>query len=321
MQFRKRLASICLRGVNGSSPRPIERWYVVVPDPPPEVGAGLSIQEVSRLLGLPAPTLRSWELRYGIPATSRSAGGHRRYSADSLHQLRLMRDEIARGMRASDAARTVRRSLAECGEGAAHRADLLAAADRMDPAAVRAALDRAHKELGLAATLDQVLMPGMHQIGVWWQTGRCDVAQEHLATEVVRGWLSRVTAFAPPPTRTRPIVLACGPRDLHTVGLEALAALLAHRGHSCRTLGARTPQRSLVTAVTTSSAEAVVVVSHLPTHRRLAVDALRAVDSSGAAIFFAGGAFILPRARAGLPGTYLGESLSGAAGVIEAALG
>ena len=283
--------------------------------------AGLPIQAVSRLLGLPAPTLRSWERRYGIPTTPRTAGGHRRYSPEALHELRLMRDEIARGKRAADAARSVRHELAATGPSADLRVELLAAAEQMDPPAVRAVLDRAHAELGLAAALDEVVMPGMRQVGVWWQTGRCDVAQEHLTTEVVRGWLSRTTAFAPPPVRTRPLVLACGPRDLHTVGLEALAALLAHQGNSCRVLGARTPARALVTAVTATSAAAAVVVSHLSTQRRPAIDAIVAVAETRCDVFYAGGAFQFPRSRTGVPGSYLGDNLRGAAALIEATLG
>jgi DNA-binding transcriptional MerR regulator len=51
----------------------------------------LSIQTVSERLGVPAPTLRSWERRYGVPDTPRSPGGHRRYSAEALNQLRRMR--------------------------------------------------------------------------------------------------------------------------------------------------------------------------------------------------------------------------------------
>ncbi|MBC7595031.1 MAG: MerR family transcriptional regulator, partial [Kineosporiaceae bacterium] len=68
---------------------------------------GPAIKQVSELLGIPAPTLRSWERRYGVPVTSRSSGGHRRYAEDELNQLRLMRDEIARGKRAADAALAV----------------------------------------------------------------------------------------------------------------------------------------------------------------------------------------------------------------------
>ena len=160
-------------------------------------GDGLPIQRVSALLGVPPPTLRSWERRYGLSTTPRTAGGHRRYSDAAVQQLRLMRDEIARGQKAADAARAVRVLLAQPEAERIKR--LLAASERMVPDAVRAALDEANEALGLEATLDQVVMPAMRQIGTWWATGRCDVGQEHLTTEVVRGWLARLVALAPAP--------------------------------------------------------------------------------------------------------------------------
>ncbi|MCW2792861.1 MAG: binding protein [Nocardioides sp.] len=287
-------------------------------DIPPRVGEGLAIQQASHLLGVPAPTLRSWERRYGLPTAGRSAGGHRRYSEEALHQLRLMRDEVARGRRAADAAREVRALLDQQGPVRTRVEQLLAASRRMDPPGVRAALDGAHEELGLAVTLDEVLMPAMRQVGAWWETGRCDVAEEHLTTEAARSWLARMTALAPAPTARRPILLACGPRDLHTLGLEALALLLVDRSRACRVLGARTPARTLLAAATATDAAAVVVVSHLTTHRRPAVEALAAVAETGVPVFYAGNSFLFPRARAGVPGTHLGEGLAAAADMLLA---
>lgn len=272
------------------------------------------------MLGVPAPTLRAWERRYGIPATPRSDGGHRRYSEDALLELRLMRDEVARGRRAADAARSVRSLLEQGGPARALVDELLAASDRLDPTAVRAALDRAVVVLGLDTAVDEVVMPGMRQVGIRWETGQCDVAQEHLTTEAVRGWLSRLSAFAPEPTHDHPVVLACGPRDLHTLGIEALAVLLAYRGRPCRVLGARTPALTLAPAADATDAAAVVVASHLTIGRRPAAEAIRAVARAGTPVFYAGNAFLFPRSRQGLPGTYLGESLSGAADIIERGL-
>jgi methanogenic corrinoid protein MtbC1 len=283
----------------------------------PEIGVGLPIHEVSRLLGVPAPTLRAWELRYGIPAAPRTAGGHRRYSTDAVAQVRLMRDEIARGRRASEAARQVLALMDQTGPARELVDSLLAASTQMEPGAVVAVLDRAADELGLPAAMDEVLMPAMRQVGQWWETGRCDVAQEHLTSEAARGWLSRLSAFAPAPVRRNPVVLACGPRDLHTLGLETLGVLLAYDGWSCRVLGARTPADTLVTAARATSAAAVVVVSHLSVGRRPAIEAIRAVANSGIEVFYAGNAFLFSRARDRVPGTYLGESLAVAAEVLS----
>jgi MerR family transcriptional regulator, light-induced transcriptional regulator len=275
--------------------------------------AGRAIRAVSELLGVPAPTLRSWERRYAIPTTGRSDGGHRRYSDEAVNELRLMRDEIARGAKASDAARAVRTMLDPSDPRLARIESLLAASRDLDPARIREVLNLAHDELGLAAVIDDVLMPTMRLVGNFWETGRCDVAQEHLTTEAARAWLSWVASLAPAPGSARPILLACGPRDLHTLGLEALATLLVHRRRGCRVLGARTPARTLATAITATDAAAVVVVSHLTTQRRPAVDALCQAEKTGVSVFYAGNAFTMPAAREGVPGIYLGDKLAYAA--------
>lgn len=281
---------------------------------------GLAIQEASQLLGVPAPTLRSWERRYGLPTTPRSAGGHRRYSPQALDELRLMRDEVARGLKASAAARAVRELLDTDQPAHPWVVRFLQASRELDPPAIRAVLDDAVERLGLATTLDDVLMPALRQIGDLWQDGRCDVGQEHLTSEAVRGWLARTTTLAPPPTVAGTVLLACGPRDHHTLGLEAIAALLAHDGIGCRMLGARTPERTLATALAATDAAAVVVVSHLPTHRRAAVASLEGVARAGCPVFYAGNAFWFPDARSGVPGTYLGGTLSVAAQTVRAAV-
>ncbi|MEJ7743015.1 MAG: B12-binding domain-containing protein [Nocardioidaceae bacterium] len=126
-----------------------------------------------------------------------------------------------------------------------------------------------------------VLMPAMRQIGYWWEGGRCEVVHEHMATEAVRAWLNRLLYLGPSPWQPETLILACGPRDLHTLGLESMGVLLARRGFGCRTLGARTPVKSLAMAVQGTGAAGVVLVSHLSVGRRSAVDALRAVQPSG----------------------------------------
>lgn len=277
---------------------------------------GRAIRQVSQLLGVPAPTLRSWERRYGIPVASRSAGGHRRYAEEELNQLRLMRDEISRGKRASDAALAVRLLLDQARPERARIDRVLEGSEREDPEAIRLALDQARAALGLGATIDDVLMPALRQVGAWWENGRCDVRQEHLTTETARGWLARATAFMPQVTYDPPILLACGPRDMHTIGLEALSALLAEHSRGTRILGARTSELTLVTAVRSTNAVAVVVVSQLHTHRRPAVDALRAVTGSGCGVFYGGNAFAFEGERRDVPGTYLGETFSDARDVI-----
>jgi MerR family transcriptional regulator, light-induced transcriptional regulator len=278
-----------------------------------DADGGLSIQQASEILSVPAPTIRSWERRYGVPVADRSSGGHRRYSRDQLEQLQSMRDLIARGQRPAEAATRLH------AEHAASPRKLLAAfldaARDLEPDRIARTLEVATSTLGLDRTVDDVVIPGMREVGEWWHAGRIDVAHEHLATSSVRAWLAAL-ALVGPLRREPPIILCCGPRDHHTLGLEAIGALLRQRRWDCRLLGARTPVESLRHAVRETHAAAVVLACHVTAGRPAAVEALRFADRQGAFLFYGGGAFTSRRSRQGVPGRYLGTNLAQAADLV-----
>jgi DNA-binding transcriptional MerR regulator len=274
---------------------------------------------VSELLGVPAPTIRSWERRYGLLTADRSAGGHRLYYDHDLVVLRRMRDEVVRGRAAVEAAAIASAGVAGTAEGL--REAVLTQAARLDGRSITATLDRARDLLGLSRAVDDVVMPAMREIGRLWSVGERDVAHEHATAAAVHAWLARVRLDAPPPSQPGPVVLACGPEDAHTLGLDCLAALLEHRGVDCRLLGARTPAASLVLAVQQAQATAAVVVSYLARYRPAAVTAIRGVAQTPARIYYAGPAFEHHRSRLGLPGSYLGHGVSRAADDLLAAAG
>lgn len=285
----------------------------------PDANELLTIQEASRLLQVPAPTIRSWERRYGVPVPSRSDGGHRRYTPEQLQMLQRMRHEISRGRRAVEAAALVKAAQTESMNPLVTA--FLQAAQHFDPSGIEQTLDAARRELGLGCTIDEVLLPAMREIGSRWEAGRCDVAHEHLATGATQAWLTKIGRSSAITSRQdRPVLLSCGPRDYHTLALEAMAALLIEGGFDCRVLGARTPANSLARAVLETNPAAVIVVSHLSVARRSAVEALRslAVPNAvpNAVLFYAGNAFMSPQSRRGVPGTYLGDNLSNATNMI-----
>ena len=283
-------------------------------------GPGLAISDVSRVLGVPVPTLRSWELRYAVPDMSRGDRTHRRYHFDQLHALRLMRDEISRGQRAGDAARSVHAQLSVSGPTRQLINSFLDASTRSDATAMAAELDRAEQLLGLPRCVDDMLMPAMRQVGVWWQTGHCSVSDEHLATEVARAWLAGQGAEGRLVSQRGIVLLACGPGDQHTIGLEALNAILRQRGWPSRVLGARVSTSTLLSAATTADAVGIVVVSHLATGRRRAIETLQTLVENGFAVFYAGNAFSAAKSRAAVPGRYLGASLVEAMSTLERGL-
>lgn len=278
---------------------------------------GLTISAASLMLGVPAPTIRSWERRYGIGRPVRTEGKHRRYDIRALAELRDLRDAIAAGRRANEAAELIRSRTEKREENRSYIDGILLASRTFDPAAIRRWLDSASTEMGLHRAIDAVVLPTLREVGSLWEAGKCDVANEHFASQAIRSWLSGQLQSARI-KRKRPVVLmACGPKDLHTMGLEAFYVMLTRRGWSCRILGAMTPVASAVAAATGSGATAAVIVSHMTTSRREAVSSLEALGELGLTLFYAGNAFVHERAREGVPGTYLGDDLSEAVSTIE----
>ena len=278
----------------------------------------MTIKQVSQQLNVPTPTIRSWERRYGIVLTSRSSGGHRRYSSADVAVLCRLRDDIAAGRRPIDAAAGIRAAHPASPEALVET--FLESAHRFQPDAIVQLLDTSLQALSLERTFDEVLFPALREVGRQWETGGCDVAHEHLATEAVRAWLGTVVGTSSAVRPARPILLSCGPRDQHTLGLECLGALLRRRGIDCRILGARTPAESLARAVHETDPAAVVVVGHLVSARRFAVEALRSAQRREVALFYAGNAFVSRRARLVVPGTYLGTNVAQAAELVTATI-
>ncbi len=64
-----------------------------------------SIGVVSRMVGVPVSTLRTWEERYGLVVGVRSSGGQRRFTRIQLAQLSFVVEQIDQGFSPGDAHR------------------------------------------------------------------------------------------------------------------------------------------------------------------------------------------------------------------------
>lgn len=280
---------------------------------------GVILAEVAHVLGVPMPTLRSWEIRYGIPDVPRAFREHRRYTPAALHALRLMRDEIARGQRAGLAAQSVHDMLNAQGANAQVVAQILMQAQLLDRPALDRAFDTTAAMQGVGHTVDEVLLPAMRQVGSW-AGPTCGSGPENLLTDAVRGWVARRSVYAPPPRPSGPVLLACGPGDEHTVGIEALGLLLRLAGWPARILGPRTGTAHLLATATAKKAVAIVIVSQLASARRQAIMSIRSVHRADVALFYAGNAFAQACSRRTVPGVYLGTDLRAACALIDDAL-
>ncbi len=234
-----------------------------MPDSPTSVDAKLlRIGELSRRVGVPVESLRAWERRYGLLEPSRTQGGFRLYGEADVARVLAMRANLDRGLSAAEAARL---ALAEDAaepisspSPVVDASELAEALERFDEVGAQHALDRLFATLTLDVVLRDVVSPYLRDLGERWASGEVSVAQEHFASNLLRG---RLTALARAWDRGAGprALLACVPGELHDLPLVAFGLTLRGHGWRISYLGADTPVASIVEAARRLSPAAVVV--------------------------------------------------------------
>lgn len=218
------------------------------------------IANVAEITGVPEPTLRAWERRYGIPTPQRTASGYRLYGAEEVQQVREMRRLCEQGVAASEAAKLLlaRRTPPAVNEAwttenvDAYRATIdaiLDAVTRFDDEAFEEQVRRMFL-LGNAMQLfERLIAPVLTEIGDRWHAGELTVAQEHFASHKLGTLLRDLVRLSPGTSAADCAVFASFEDEEHELGLLGFALRVSEWGLRPIFLGARTPPAALRSAV------------------------------------------------------------------------
>jgi DNA-binding transcriptional MerR regulator len=233
-------------------------------------GPRLRIGELSRRVGVSPELLRAWETRYGLLRPDRTAGGLRLFSEDDERRVHLMRQHIAAGLSASEAARLA--SLSEnagARDGSASFAEIERALAQglqaLDEPMAQSALDQLFRAFALPFALSEVILPFLHQLGERWAAAETSIAHEHFASNVIGGRLRALTRGWGNGVGPRAI-LACPPGERHEFGLLCFGLALREHGWRITYLGAETPLREITDALG-ELLPAIVVLSAISQQR------------------------------------------------------
>ena len=226
----------------------------------------IRIGELSRRTGVSPELLRAWERRYGLFEPDRSPGRFRLYSDADIFRVEAMRQQIASGLSAAEASRQV---LGPVSRGAGRQDDgapalaepvdeLRTALEAFDDVAAHSAIDRLIASLSLEAFLRNVVLPLLREIGDRWERGELTVAQEHFASNLVRGRLMALGRGWGRGTG-RHALLAAPSGEQHDLGLVVLALLLRDRGWRVTFLGQDTPIETIVDTSRRVAPEVIVL--------------------------------------------------------------
>ena len=252
------------------------------------------IAVVAERTGLSLDVLRAWERRYSAVTPSRSQGGQRLYSDADVERLRLIHAASSAGRSIGQVAAMSTEALsALAAEDASVRsavppqAHSLRAAETLDAAvahtralqsaALAGELRRAATSLGVASFVDQVAAPLMRRIGDEWHAGSLTIAQEHLATAVLRDLLvETMRGFSAPPGAER-IVVATPAGERHEIGAAIVGASAAAEGFNVIYLGADLPAADIVAATRAAGARVVALSIVYAEERRRLLDEVRRI--------------------------------------------
>jgi DNA-binding transcriptional MerR regulator/methylmalonyl-CoA mutase cobalamin-binding subunit len=240
------------------------------------------VRLVALRTGLSPHVLRAWERRYAVVTPTRSEGGQRLYSELDIERLSRLRRLSARGHAISRIASLSLEQLSKLEEDTVSTAEAAPAPPTGEPdgqeaddsvreltlAALRsvrefapneldALLQRAVVTLGVPKFLDQVAAPMLRAIGHGWTVQSVSVAQEHMATAVIRRLLGWLLGVYQPGAGAPRIVVATPPGEGHELGALMVSVSAAAEGWRVTYLGPDLPAADLLAAARQTAASAV----------------------------------------------------------------
>ncbi len=97
---------------------------------------------------------------------------------------------------------------------------------------------------------DEIVRPGMGEIGSRWERGEIGINHEHRASYETLDAMAKLQAqIMVKPPNGRAALLACVGEEPHEIGLRCISYLLESEGWATHYLGARMPVRAIVSAV------------------------------------------------------------------------
>lgn len=260
----------------------------------------LRIGELSRRAGVSGHVLRAWERRYGLLQPVRSEGGFRLYTEADERRVRRMRKHLARGLSAAQAARATLQDDAAPGRegppglGPADASGLAGtlreALDVFDEPAVQAVLDRLLSDLSVTVVMREIVLPYLAELGGRCERGDASIAQEHFASNLIRGRLAGLARGWGDGSGPRAI-LACPPGEQHDLALMIFGVTLNRHGWRIDYLGVDTPIEELTRTAAARPPDLVVVAATQPgTLEPLAAELAALADTAPLALAGAGAA-------------------------------
>jgi len=213
-----------------------------------------SIKDLEQLSGIKAHTLRIWEQRYNLLNPKRTDTNIRFYDDDDLKlilNVALLNDNGFKISKiASMASHEIRDEVIKLTERSLTHDDQIHALTicmiEMDEERFDKILSTNIIKLGFEQTMLNIIYPFMSKIGVLWQTGAINPAQEHFISNLVRQKLIVAIDGQIYHGGGKKFLLFLPEGELHEISILFASYLIKSKGHKVIYLGQSTPNDDLL---------------------------------------------------------------------------
>lgn len=229
-----------------------------------------SIKDLEKLSGIKAHTLRIWEQRYGILKPERTDTNIRWYCNDKLKHLLNVTFLYEHGYKISkiallDPAQVVEEvnKIVDKEENVCDQIrGLVMSMIELDEERFEQIITNNIQHHSFPYTIEKIVYPFLNKIGVMWQTGSINPAQEHFISNLIRQKLIAAIDSQPIPFKenSKRCVLFLPDGELHELSLLYFNYLLKSNGHKVVYLGQSVPLNDLKRVVEIRKPEFLVSV-------------------------------------------------------------
>lgn len=229
------------------------------------------IRIAAQQTGIAIDTIRAWERRYQAVVPTRAKGG-RLFSETEIQRLILLKKAVDAGYNIGQIAKLSRAELeASFGENAhlsSQNQDLtldpgqdqiLEYIKAYDAVAADNAMGKLAALLGPRQFCFEVLIPLLNRVGQDWHLGHMNMAQEHMASNLMRSLVGTLLRMHQPSPFAPKAICSSPSGEFHEFGILAATLLLLSSGCYPIYLGPNLPAKEIAAAVQQTQARILVL--------------------------------------------------------------
>lgn len=227
-----------------------------------------SINDLEKITGIKAHTIRIWEKRYNVVCPQRTETNIRYYNDDDLKKLLNISTLNKHGFKISDIVKMGHDGLCQkvleiANTTTDHESsinNLIVSMIEMDEDKFEKVLASAIIKIGFERTITNIIYTFLEKVGILWQVGTINPAQEHFITNLIRQKL--IIAIdgqdSYPKTDAKTFLLFLPENELHELGLLFYSYIIKKAGHKVIYLGQSVPLNDILEVIKIRNADYII---------------------------------------------------------------